>query len=372
MAVSVGSVGAVAATAPTASTSSTSPISFPSRWVYLTTRPALPDATFTLDGVAYSTGTDGTVRIPTSKLTSLDQRLGFVSVVNAPLTRANFDRFEAGPADRPHTHGRRGVRHVTVPARRHDPRPAERLLRARWHAVHNREGRDGPHRDEPPDQSRPALAFKFDTVSTGPDAAGPFPSIREPAADGYWRDCNRPVRPLAGRAVQLHQARRFPDVDRPRHLDDDPQLDRRGTDAVDDSRLRQPGHAARHPRHVDEGVTRRAADPLHGATGRCRRLEHGDPVPTRLLPGRHDRGGVDTRIYSLHVAYTTPCSDSVPVRPSCCNVRTTARSATGWCMARSPSRVWREVEYQLRVEGAGFSGWRPVVVSRIRPSRCRR
>jgi len=66
-------------------------------FVHLTTRPALPNATVSLDGVSYTTGADGTVTIPTSALNNLDQRLTFVSVVTDPLTHADFVRFETPP-----------------------------------------------------------------------------------------------------------------------------------------------------------------------------------------------------------------------------------------------------------------------------------
>ena len=168
IAVSVGSVGVGAATAPTSSTSSTSPISFPSRWVHLSTRPALPDATFTLDGVSYTTGVSGTVQIPTSSLTNIDQRLGFVSVVNAPLTRVNFDRFEAGPEvaltrtvvavfDMS-----RFLHVTTIPALPN----ASFVLDGTSHTT----GKDGTVLIETNRLTNLGARLKFDSVSTGPDA----------------------------------------------------------------------------------------------------------------------------------------------------------------------------------------------------------
>ena len=46
-----------------------------SRFLHLTTIPLLPNTTFSLDGVAYTTGADGTVTIATTALINLDQRL---------------------------------------------------------------------------------------------------------------------------------------------------------------------------------------------------------------------------------------------------------------------------------------------------------
>ncbi len=337
------------------------PPTSPYRWVNLTTRPALPNATFTLDGVAYTTGPDGTVVIPTSTLTGLEQRLSFVSVVDAPLTHAIFSHFEAQPEI---AYSRTVVAafdmsrflHIrTLPAL---PR-ATFLLDGTSYTT----GADGTVTVATDRLSDLDHRLKFDTLVTDSGTRARFLRFSNPPQHGYWRDAIA-VFDLS-RAVQFSFAKPDGSALPPGRVSSMTIRSSTGVDrTISDSALRNPVMLP--ALHVTSTNETRDQQMIRYTVQEVRVDGSNTVVPSQqaFFPANTTAAAVGTRIYSLDVTvddaiFGFSAGSSVLLRkPDGSESRYHLADGKVTIPGLAPG------QYQMRIQGAGFDGWRPIVVSR--------
>ena len=198
----------------------------PPRLVHLTTRPALPAATFVFDGVSYTTGADGTVTILTTHLTDLDQRLALrLGRRRSPNTSAHFDHFEARP-ELDDTREVVAVFDMSLASCTSPPSPTCPTPPSSSTASRTRRALTAPSRSTP----------RCSSTSTSACASTRWPPIpsRRRASSGsstppqtrYWRQAIASFDVSHAVPLQLHRPERGAGADRARDLHDDPELDR--------------------------------------------------------------------------------------------------------------------------------------------------
>jgi hypothetical protein len=333
----------------------------PPRWLRLTTQPVLPRATFTFDGAQYTTGSDGSVLIMTTDLTNVEQRLSFNSIVDAPRTSAHFDHFVSLPE---HNLLRqviavfdmsRYVHVVTVPAL-----PAATFV---LDGVAHTTGADGTATIDTTNLINIAQRLAFKSVVTDRATAAQFLRFDSQPQQGYWRD----VLAVFGvsRAVQFSFA--GPDggaVPTGRVASMTIRSSTGQERKLTTSMLRHPVmlpaihvlsaselHAQQHVRYTVQSVM------VDGSNTVIASQHEFFPADTTAV--RVDAMFFPLRI-TVHDALFGYASGKAVVLQRPDKTESRYRLSKGTVTLTGVARG----DYQIRVLGAGYAGWRPVVVSR--------